>query len=136
MNIAVVGSRDLVDYKIVEDVLFSTVNPEGDVIVSGGAKGADQLAEHFANENSIPKIIHRPNYDEYGKAAPFVRNQLIVDDADYMVAFWDGVSKGTKDSIDKAKKKGIQVLHIQITIPKEKKRKKYVEIKGNMKVEG
>ena len=135
MNIAVVGSRELEDYNIVEDVLFASVNIDEDTIISGGARGADQLAEHFANQNNIPKIIHKPDYVKYTKwTAPKERNTLIVNDADYMIAFWDGKSGGTKDSIDKAKEKGIQVLIITVDIVK-KKRKRYTELDGMMKAE-
>ena len=114
MNIGVVGSRNLEDYDVVEAVLISSVNPKEDTIISGGARGADQLAEHFANDNNIPKKIYKPDYEQYGIAAPFIRNQLIVDDADMIVAFWDGKSSGTLDTIKKAEKKGITVLNIQI----------------------
>ena len=114
MNIAVIGSRTLVDYNLVKETLLALTNPETDTIVSGGATGADQLGEHFANEYNIKKIIHKPDYKQYGKAAPFIRNQLIIDDADYVIAFWDGKSKGTADTILKAQKKEIDVLHIQI----------------------
>ncbi len=128
MNIAVIGSRTLVDYNLVEETLLASVNPEEDTIISGGATGADQLGEHFANEYHIKKIVHKPDYKQYGKAAPFIRNQLIIDDADYVIAFWDGKSKGTADTILKAQKKGIDVLHIQIgpnNIEQKKLRKKY-----------
>jgi len=120
MNVAVVGSRSLVDYDLVEKVLMTIIKPEVDTIVSGGATGADQLAEHFANDNLIAKIIHKPDYKQYGAGAPFIRNQLIIDDADMLVAFWDGVSNGTRDSIKKAEKKGITVLNIKITLPTKK----------------
>lgn len=128
MNIAVIGSRTLIDYNIVEETLLASVNPMEDTIISGGATGADDLAAHFANEYHIKKIVYKPDYKQYGAAAPFIRNQLIIDDADYVIAFWDGKSTGTFDTIKKAQKKGIQVLHIQLgpqhTEPK-KPRKSY-----------
>ena len=59
------------------------------------------------NENigkivKINRIIFLPDWDKYGKSAGFIRNKLIINEADMVVAFWDGKSKGTKNSIDLA----------------------------------
>ena len=67
-----------------------------DVIVSGGAKGADTYAREFARKKGIKLIEYFPNYDKYGKGAPLERNKLIVDNCDCVLAFWDGQSHGTK----------------------------------------
>lgn len=80
------------------------------MIVSGGARGADSLAEKYANENKINTDICLPDYNKYGRKAPFIRNKQIVNGSDVIIAFWDGKSKGTKHSIDYAKSKGKKVI--------------------------
>lgn len=102
MKLAIVGSRTFNDYAILASGIlkFTTVSK----IISGGAKGADHLAEDFAENWDIPIDIFKPDWDKYGKQAGFIRNQLIVDACDMVVAFWDGKSKGTQDTILKAKK--------------------------------
>jgi hypothetical protein len=52
------------------------------------------------------KHIFKPDWDKYGKRAGFIRNELIINEADKIIAFWDGESKGTKLSIDLAIKAG------------------------------
>lgn len=100
-KIAVVGSRGFNDYSLLERTL-APYSPF--ILVSGGARGADRLAERFADENSLEKIIFKPDWNKYGKRAGFLRNIKIVDESDMVIAFWDGNSPGTKSSIDLAKK--------------------------------
>ncbi len=52
MVIAVVGSRSFTNYSLVEEVL-DRFTVSTDILVSGGAKGADTLAERYANENDM-----------------------------------------------------------------------------------
>jgi len=101
MKLAVVGSRTFNNYKLVSETLSGLTVSE---IVSGGAKGADRVAERYALDHNIPTKIYLPDWKGLGKAAGFIRNKLIIDHADKVVAFWDGVSKGTKHSIDLAVK--------------------------------
>lgn len=102
MIYAIVGSRSFDDYTVMKRILDSK---QITGIVSGGAYGADKLSERYAAENNIPMKIHYANWDKYGKAAGMIRNKYIIDDADVVVAFWDGKSKGTEDSIKYARKK-------------------------------
>jgi hypothetical protein len=97
MKIAVIGSRGI--SRIDCDRIGAR---HGDVIVSGGARGVDSLAAAWARRNGLAVVEHLPDYASYGKAAPHVRNRKIVADADRVVAFWDGKSRGTKSTIDKA----------------------------------
>ena len=100
MILGVVGSRGFSDYPRMKRVLSEYAIKK---IVSGGAKGADSLAERYAKENSIPVLKHIPDWSQ-GKSAGIKRNVKIVDDAEGVVAFWDGNSPGTKHSIDLARK--------------------------------
>ena len=106
MNIAIVGGRDFNDYPLLKESISAYIDahekPEN--IVSGGAKGADTLAAQFAAEMGIPLLIFKPDYQRYGRGATLVRNTQIIENAEVVFAFWDGQSKGTKDSIKKAEK--------------------------------
>ncbi|MHA1302510.1 MAG: DUF2493 domain-containing protein [Candidatus Heimdallarchaeaceae archaeon] len=107
MKLAIVGGRNFNDYEKLEDAMqFFHIEDfqEVSVIISGGAKGADSLGERYAENWNIQIKQFLPEWNKYGKAAGFIRNQQIVDACDMVLAFWDGESKGTKDTIDKARK--------------------------------
>lgn len=74
------------------------------VVISGGAQGADSWAAEFAQERGIHTVEIRPNWKKYGRGAGFKRNKEIVLASDDVVAFWDGQSRGTLDTIRKAHK--------------------------------
>ncbi len=83
-----------------------------ELIVSGGAKGIDQVAEKYADKKGIAKLIIKPNYQKFGRGAPLIRNKEIVENADLILAFWDGKSRGTIHSVKYAMKCGKKVyLH-------------------------
>lgn len=100
MRVAIVGSRNL----IVED-LKKYIPADCTEIVSGGAEGIDKCAKKYANKSNIVIKEFIPEYNKYGRSAPIVRNKLIVDYSDEVIAFWNGHSKGTKSVIDYCKKK-------------------------------
>jgi hypothetical protein len=102
MKVAVIGSRGFNDFGKLKDVLDRI---EGVThVVSGGAKGADTLAEQWAREKGIEIVIYRPDWAKFGRGAGVIRNRSIVEDCDRCIAFWDGTSKGTKSSIDLCRK--------------------------------
>ena len=101
MKIAVIGSRG------VSRINFELVGAKpGDVIVTGGARGVDSLAEVEALEAGFDVVVFIPEYGKFGRAAPHVRNRQVVDASDRVVAFWDGTSRGTKGTIDYARRRG------------------------------
>lgn len=109
-KVAVVGSRGFDDYTALVEQLDAL---EIDMIVSGGAAGADSLAERYAAEHGIPTRIHLPDWKRYGRSAGVQRNRLIVEDADIVLAFWDGVSKGTASTIRLAQKAGKRLIVVR-----------------------
>jgi hypothetical protein len=114
MKLAVIGSRGFNDYELLKLHLNNVIqNNRVTHIVSGGALGADSLAERFAKENNIETLIFLPDWKTHGKAAGFIRNKDIVSNADMVVAFWDGKSKGTKHSIDLANKSKTPLLIVE-----------------------
>lgn len=104
MRVAVIGSRGLT----VTD-LERYLPKETTEIVSGGAKGIDACAREYAVSHNIRLTEFLPEYNKYGQAAPFRRNIIIIQNADLVLAFWDGVSCGTKYVIDNCRKMNIPV---------------------------
>lgn len=100
MKIAIVGSRDWGFPEMIQAYIQSL--PKDTIIVSGHARGVDRMAETFAREAGLQVISIPADWDRLGRQAGFLRNTEIVNTCDKLVAFWDGQSKGTKDSIQKA----------------------------------
>ncbi len=100
MKVAVIGSRSI--FAVDVGMYIS----DGDEIVSGGAKGVDSIAAEYAKKKGLKLTVFLPQYEEYGRAAPIIRNKEIVDYADKIVAFWDGKSRGTFSVIKYAVKTG------------------------------
>ena len=109
MKLGIVGSRDFDD----EEFIFETIKLYGikniDLIVSGGCKGPDLIAEKFAKENNIGTLIFKPDWKKYGRAAGPIRNKSIIENSDELLVFWDGKSKGTLSSIQLAQTKKIKI---------------------------
>lgn len=103
-KVGIVGSRTFNDYELLKNTMdkLSTLLKISHV-VSGGANGADKMGEQWAKENNIPTIIFIPDWKKYGKRAGFLRNEDIIKESDVVIAFWDGISHGTKHDIDLAK---------------------------------
>lgn len=106
MKVAVIGSRNADDEayrQICDNIPLNTSE-----IVSGGAVGIDTYAKRYANENNLLLTEFLPDYNdpklENKKAAPLIRNRKIVEYADYIMAFWDGESKGTAFTVEYARK--------------------------------
>lgn len=113
MKVAIVGSRNI-QFNTISDFIPINLSEKITEIITGGAAGIDSLAIKYAKENNIKITIIEPEYKRYKKAAPLMRNQTIVDLSDYVLAIWDGKSKGTKYTIDYANKinKKIKVYKI------------------------
>ena len=109
MKLAIIGSRNCPPIDLEAHLKYIP-----DTIVSGGAKGADTYAREFAQKHNLKLIEFLPEYDKYGKGAPLVRNKLIVDNCDCVLAFWDGKSRGSKFTLDYAKEKNKPIKIVQI----------------------
>ena len=83
------------------------------VIISGHALGADSLDERYAQERGFKIETYPADWKKYGRAAGPIRNEQMANIANALIAFWDGKSKGTKNMINLAKKKGLQVFVAQ-----------------------
>lgn len=101
MKLLIAGSRSIMDFD-----LSPYIPKDTELIISGGAGGIDTLAEQYADKMKLSKIIMRPQYELYKRGAPLKRNEQMVDICDSVLVVWDGISSGTKHTIDYAKKKG------------------------------
>lgn len=123
LRVIIAGSRDFNDFsKLMNsciEILAGITNKNDDLdkirIVSGTAKGADQLGEQYAKIAGYDVSRFPADWDGLGKRAGYVRNaemaNFAVADGNYgvLIAFWDGKSKGTKHMIDLAEKKRLEV---------------------------
>ena len=108
MRTIIAGSRSVTDLnEVLAAVLDSPWVPTA--IVSGTALGADQLGEQFAHDFSLPVTRFPADWDAHGKSAGYKRNTEMAEHADALIALWDGHSRGTKNMIDIATKKGLKV---------------------------
>lgn len=104
MHIAIIGSRNYSKPDLVRAYVAQL--PQDTTVVSGGAPGPDSEAEQAAKKRGLPTRIFRADWQRYGKSAGPRRNRQIVSNADRLVAFWDGHSRGTAHSISEAKRQG------------------------------
>lgn len=103
-KVIIAGSRNFNDYELLKektDELLSNVIKEGyDItIISGGARGADRLAERYAKERGFNLVVYNADWNKYGKSAGYRRNIEMSKIGDALIAFWDGQSRGTKNMI-------------------------------------
>jgi hypothetical protein len=103
--LGVAGGRDFSNYLLLSKELNQLKHKYNiKRIISGGAKGADSLAERYAKENQIEITILKPDWNQFGIKAGKLRNKDIVDLSDLVITFWDGRSPGTNDTIKRSKK--------------------------------
>lgn len=113
MRIIVAGGRYFNDYEKLKKVCDKILQNQTEIeIVSGTAKGADKLGEKYAEEKGY-KIKQFVPYFSVGKKGGIIRNRLMSEYADALIAFWDGESRGTKNMIELAKKAGLKVRIIK-----------------------
>jgi hypothetical protein len=125
MKVIIAGSRTIIDpLELEKAITASGIYMTGDIteVVCGNAKGADELGKLYAAWHNIPIKYFLPDWEAHGKAAGPIRNSEMVNCCgtdDWLLALWDGKSKGTQDTIKKANAKGLKVyVHL---VKKEEK---------------
>jgi len=102
-KLAVIGSRGVTQYTPIYKFLDDRID-RIEMIVSGGCKNSpDEIAHEWCKNRGVPILIFYPDWEGKGKSAGFQRNKRIIESADNVVAFYDGESKGTANSISIAK---------------------------------
>lgn len=122
MKVIIAGSRgithiekymcptDLVDMAITESKF------DVSCVVCGMARGADVYGKMWANKYGIPVEEYPAEWNKYGRSAGYKRNVQMAENANALIALWDGESSGTEHMINIAKKHN---LYTYIKIIKE-----------------
>ena len=114
-RLIIAGGRDFNNYeglKKAVDALLATKTKTSNTeiqIVCGMAKGADTLGEQFAKERGYKVNYFPADWKKYGRRAGILRNEEMAKNADALVAFWDGETRGTKNMIETAQKYNLPV---------------------------
>lgn len=107
MRIVVSGTRTITDVRAIERVLSQHIAVK-DTVITGGCRGPDRIAHEYARRYFAGTEVFDADWDTHGKAAGPIRNGKMMDEADVLVAFWDGASLGTRNAIDQARKRGVE----------------------------
>jgi hypothetical protein len=118
MRILVCGSRSWTDKDRVRQELGPYENLQNTgvqiTIVHGGARGADKLAGEIAKEYGFDVEVFPAKWGQHGISAGLIRNiEMLETSPDVVIAFWDGMSKGTNNTITEAKKRFITTIVVK-----------------------
>jgi len=112
MRVLVCGSRDWVDEKSITNELDKL--PLDTVIIEGGARGADSIAQRYARSKGFQVETYKADWGKYNKAAGPIRNQQMLETGvDLVIAFQLNNSRGTKDMINRSKMVGVEAKIIK-----------------------
>ena len=115
-HVLVCGGRHFNDYELLKQTL-DNLGVNIVQIISGHAVGADSLAETYALKHNIPVRTFPAKWHIYGKSAGPIRNKEMIDylnkfENKMVVGFVSDDTKGTRNTLDLAKKKNIPVKEI------------------------
>lgn len=116
-RVIIAGTRTFTDYTLLQRecnrLLSEKQRTHNIIVVSGTARGADTLGERYARERGFQLRRFPADWDKDGKKAGMLRNYRMADNADALIVFWDGTSRGTANMINIARKKNLPVRVIQ-----------------------
>ena len=115
MQLIIAGSRTFTDYQRLCQVLAPDRHRIAQVI-TGGARGADQLGYRWAWKHAIKHQLFRADWERFGKSAGVRRNHQMAQAGDMLLAFWDGRSAGTHHMISCMQQLGKPVVVIRTDV--------------------
>lgn len=110
MLLVIAGSRTAKESHVRQALMRCPWTKDITRVISGTAHGADKFGEKFAKENNIEVIQFPADWDKYGMSAGPRRNREMAENADALLAVWDGISKGTHSMLNYAKKYGLKIM--------------------------
>ena len=109
MKTIIAGCRSITDYSIVTQAIHAAPFTVTEV-VSGMARGVDQLGARWAHEHNVPVTGCPADWQRHGKRAGLRRNRAMAEQAEALIAIWDGKSKGTRHMIKTARAMELRVF--------------------------
>lgn len=111
MNCIIAGTRTIDDYDLVcAAITASGFAGEITCVISGGAQGVDLLGERWAREQGLPYLRFPAGWQAHGRGAGPIRNEQMAQEAQALIAIWDGASRGTHDMLRRARDRGLRVF--------------------------
>ena len=122
-KIIIAGSRSMTNYSQMQQTWADYIQKYNlaisqITIISGGANGADKLAEQLAKENGIRLEVMKADWQVHGNSAGHIRNNAMAKAAGTdgrLLAFWDGESRGTEGMIKQARNAGLHVEIVRVS---------------------
>ena len=109
--VAVAGGRDVADPGAVIARLDMARAKHADIVlVHGGGPGVDRIAARWAERNGVHQVVCRPDWNRHGRAAPFRRNEAMLDLLPKGLLVFSGASGITENLVDRARRLGIPVV--------------------------
>ncbi len=110
--VAVTGGKDVTDPAAVFSRLDKVRAKYTDmVLVHGGGPGVERIAASWAEQRGVHQVVCKPDWDRHGRAAPFRRNDELLNLLPKGVIAFPG-SGITENLVDKARQLGIPVQKI------------------------
>ena len=112
MRVVVAGSRTIEDPRLVDQAMRESGFIVTEV-VSGAARGVDQLGEAWAARHGVPVVRFPADWRRFGRSAGPRRNRAMLayagaaPEGGALVAVWDGISRGTHNTIETARAQGL-----------------------------
>ena len=109
-KVAFTGGINFNDHQLIWDRLdrVHAKHPDMVLLHGGSPKGAERIAARWADHRKVPQIAFKPDWTKHAKAAPFKRNDQMLDVLPVGVMVFPGT--GIQDNLaDKARKMGIPV---------------------------
>ncbi len=109
-KVAFTGGLDFNDVSVIWDRLDKVHAKHPDMVLlhGGSPKGAERIAAKWADHRKVPQIAFKPDWTKHAKAAPFKRNDQMLDVLPIGVIIFPGT--GIQDNLaDKASRLGIPV---------------------------
>jgi hypothetical protein len=117
VRVIIAGSRDASPAEVRRALELCPWAPLISVVVSGTAAGADQEGERWAEERGLPVNRYPADWKTFGRRAGPLRNKQMSENAEGLVAVWDGTSRGTLNMIDEARERGLRVFVYRADAP-------------------
>ena len=107
--VAIAGGKDVQDPAAVIAKLDQTRAKYADIVlVHGGGPGVERIAARWAERNGVDQVVCKPDWDRHGRAAPFRRNEELLQLLPQGVLAFPG-SGITENLVDRARQLGIPV---------------------------